>query len=99
MKLSSERTHVGLRKPEFDQRMPEARLVHRLDSWAVVAQVRDVHAVCNRMEPPFGRQLLQRCTKLLATEIASVRRVRNVPIVRELGDRSEERRVGIARRA
>src|SRR5207247_8730732 len=56
---SRARPDVRLREAEFDQRMPEACFVHRLDSGAVVSQVRDVHAIRDCVEAEFGRQGLQ----------------------------------------
>ena len=81
-----QRADILLREPEFDERMPEAFLVHGLDTGAVVAEVGEVHAVRDRAVSQLGRDRFECGSQLLAAEVTAVRRVRHVLLVRQFGD-------------
>ena len=84
--LPRQRADILLREAEFDERMPKAFLVHGLDPGTVIAEVGEVHAVCNCAIPQLGGDWFQCGSQLLAAEVAAVRRVRHVLLVRQFGD-------------
>src|SRR3989442_10383790 len=81
---SRERADVGLREAELDEGMPEAGLVHRLDPRSIVAEVRQVHPVRDDPIAEIRGERPERRTEFLAAEIATIRRILDVAVVRQL---------------